>query len=306
MQMNDDYQKAINGTLQSHPIGTPSNLRFVNMTALVLVGYRVLGRPGERTETFGLPGTSQAGQAGGETTVRALEGEYWLVTSADTGAFVAVYATPTDGTSSIYITEWDLLEPNDIGKVPEPDIDGGLLLPADSPRIAVGCGLIPPAGGEAPTRVLREQYWQRLADSYSIAPGETMEYSYTVSSGKQETTSDLKTLETAVSASAGAGWGPVSASVSASLSTSSTTFQQITVTEQTTSYVSEKYSLDHDADKPEMMLNWQLADVVSMFAWDGGTPLGSIVTATQPTVVRGPYILPDPATAGTRSAGGAA
>jgi hypothetical protein len=305
--MNDTYQKAINGTLKSSTgPGSGQGLTFYNMTAMPLAMYLIsadgshLGwstqtqsfQPGE--PGYIIAGTTNAGQQGGSSMPQANPtlGWYWLFTNALTGAFAAVFPTPPSG-GDIYITTWDLLEPNDIGTIPTPDRAAGVLIPTDSPRIVVGCGLSS-QGGISPNVVVREQFWQRLPDSYSIAPGETKQCSYTVTCGKQETTSELSTLESSVSASASGGWGPVSASVSASLSTSSTNFQQVTVTEQTTSYVAETYSLEQDAKSPEMMLCWQLADTVTIYD-SQGSPLGSIVTGTTPTVIGGPYTMPRPA-----------
>ncbi|WP_445516350.1 hypothetical protein [Streptomyces sp. NEAU-174] len=309
MQMNDMYQSAINGTLKSGYTELGQPLTFHNMTTTCLAMYEIAsdgtrwGWDKEEQEfSSGQPsgqivqGTAHPGYQGGQSTTleQPYLNAYWLFVNAWSGAFAAVFQTPTDGSSDIYITDWDLLEPNDIGTIPTPDTDAGILIPTDSPRIVVGSGLLGPTGYGTPNVVIREQFWQRLPDSYSIAPGETKHSSYTVTSGRQQTTSELSTLEASVNASASAGWGPVSASVSASLSTSSTNFQQVTVTEQTTSYVSEKYSLDQGAESPEMMLYWQLADVVTIYDWEG-TPLGSIITGTQPTVIGGPYTPPSPA-----------
>ncbi|MEU9702873.1 hypothetical protein [Streptomyces sp. NPDC047981] len=310
MQMNDTYQMAIDGTLKSSG-NTPldMSLTFHNMTPVWLSMYEVAndgtrwgwnarnqafypGQPGQSVQ-----GASRPGYEGGVSTpVRyPTQGCYWLFTNAFSGAFVAVFETPTDGTTDVYITDWDLLEPNDIGAIPEPDADAGIVIPTDSPRIVVGCGVVGPPDFLSPNLVVREQCWQRLPNSYSIAPGETKESSYTLSSGRQNTTSRLDTLEASVSAAVGGGWGPVSASVSGSLSAASTSFQQLMVTEQTTSYVSEKYSLDTDAKSPEMMLYWQLADIVTVYDWGCTTTYGSVVTGTQPVVIGGPYELPDSA-----------
>ncbi|MFE2144841.1 hypothetical protein ACFXA3_24400 [Streptomyces sp. NPDC059456] len=306
MQMNDDYRKAINGTLTSSTgSGSGFGLTFHNMTAIPLNMYLIAGDgshwgwsakrqtflPGE--PGYLIPGATKAGYQGGSSMAQGNPtlGWYWLFTNALTGAFAAVFGTPSVA-GDICITTWDLLEPNDIGTIPVPDVDAGILIPTDSPRVVVGCGLMSVNSGSSNV-VVREQFWQRLPDSYSIAPGETKQSSYTVTSGKQETTSELSTLETSVNASASAGWGPVSASVSASLSTSSTNFQQVTVTEETTSYVAETYSLDPTAESPEMMLYWQLADSVTIYD-SKNNPLGSIVTGTQPMVIGGPYTMPGP------------
>ncbi|MEE1742034.1 hypothetical protein PUR49_36785 [Streptomyces sp. BE147] len=142
----------------------------------------------------------------------------------------------------------------------------------------VGCGILP--NGNA---VIRQQYWQRLPDSYSIGPLETKTVESTVTSGMQQTSSNLTTVEGSVTGSASAGWGPVSASVSASLSASATSFQQFTATTQTTSYVSDHYE-NHSETASEMHLHWQLTDSITVYDADG-TALSSIITGTQPVII---------------------
>ncbi|WP_328326124.1 MULTISPECIES: hypothetical protein [unclassified Streptomyces] len=86
--------------------------------------------------------------------------------------------------------------------------------------------------------------------------------------------------------SASAGWGPFSASVSASLSESSTTSQQLTVSTQTTSYVSTTF---HNLGaNPEMNFFWQLTDVATVYDKDG-IPLSSVILGEAPAVVSGPW-----------------
>lgn len=116
--------------------------------------------------------------------------------------------------------------------------------------------------------------------------GQTKTVTYTATSGTQDSSSNEETVNKSVSASASAGWGPISASVSAALSTSSTTSQQVTVTTQTTSFVANEY--ENKNDYPEMLLFWQLVDVVTVFDPDGN-PLSSIVSGTQPVVISGPW-----------------
>jgi hypothetical protein len=290
MQMNDMYQQAIDETLHSTAsTGTGNPLTFANGTAIPLNMY-LISTGGEHygydseAQSFapGAPPYRLDPNGGKSLTLADPEAQwYWLFTSACSGAFAAVFQTPASG--DVLITSVDLLNPNDIGQIPRPGKD--VIIPADSPRIVVGCGSLP--NGNV---VVREQYWQRISDSYSIGPGEQKTVSNTVTSGMQQTTSDLTTVEGSVGASASGGWGPVSASVSASLSASSTNFQQFTSTTQTTSYVSDDY--DNSLDNPSrMFLYWQLADSVTAYD-DTGMALSSVVTGTQPVVIGGPYALP--------------
>ncbi|MFE6868854.1 hypothetical protein ACFVFS_20130 [Kitasatospora sp. NPDC057692] len=291
MQMNDTYQQAIDGTLRSQTsAGTGNPLTFYNDTAIALNMYLISGT-GEhygydsQAQNFapGAPPYQVAPNGGSSLTQANPEAHwFWLFTNAYSGAFAAVFETPSSG--NIGITSFDLLEPNDIGHVPRPDQD--VIIPSDSTPVVVGCGAV----GTEGSAVVREQYWQRLSDSYSIGPGERKTVNNTVTSGMQETTSELASVEGSLSASARAGWGPVSASVSASLSAASTTFQQVTTTKQTTSYVSDRY--ENAAGNPAFLhLYWQLTDSVTVYD-RSGNPLSSIVTGTQPVVIGGPYAIP--------------
>lgn len=58
------------------------------------------------------------------------------------------------------------------------------------------------------------------------------------------------------------------------------------MTTQTTSFVANEY--ENKNDYPEMLLFWQLVDVVTVFDPDGN-PLSSIVSGTQPVVISGPW-----------------
>ena len=102
----------------------------------------------------------------------------------------------------------------------------------------------------------------------------------------QKTTSEQTTVAASLGISASAGWGPISASVSTSLSQTSSTFQQVTLTEERTSFVSD--TLENKTDKPRMLLIWQLTDIVTVFEGNG-VPLSSIVSRNAPNVIGGPY-----------------
>ncbi|MFF3840026.1 hypothetical protein [Streptomyces sp. NPDC001930] len=288
MHMTDIYQQAINGTLASKDSPTGSPLTLSNETCVPLTVY-LLSTGGAHYSARTTPDqytndNDVVVQVGSSYTLQNPGSEwYWLFANVYTGAFAAVCQTPASG--SVTITSYDLLDPNDIGRPPHPE--GDTLIPPDSPKIMVGCGTL--ANGNV---VAREQYWQHLPDSYSIGPLEAKTVSSTVTSGMQQTTSDLVTVEASVTGSASGGWGPVSASISASLSVATSSFQQFTTTAQTTSYVSDHYENTSDRHS-RMYLYWQLTDSVTVYDTDG-TALSSVVTGTQPVVIGGPYPKPPP------------
>lgn len=223
---------------------------------------------------------------------------YYKATVAATGALVTVFAC--SGTTSLVLDRTSLNPPNDIGPIPVPTMElpipiepqpspvvegSTMVIPPDSPRVLVAFGTT--VDGNI---ITREQYWARQNDSLCLAGHETRTVSYTVTSGKQQTSSDMKTLETSLGLSAGGGWGPVSASLSASLSRTSTSFQQVTVTEQTTAYLSNTI---HNPDiEPVAYFRWQLMDVITVLgnaSTSTATPLSSLIQAQNPTIVMGPY-----------------
>jgi hypothetical protein len=230
---------------------------------------------------------------------------YYVVTCASTGSLITVLelsanlgpATPTQPVP-VPLTKATLSAPSDIGPIPVPTSsvaaapiepqpptrvpNSTVIVPPDSPRVMVGCGQA--ANGNA---VVREQYWERQSDSICLAGHETKTVSYTVTSGKQQTSSDTITMSASLNSNISGGWGPVSASISASLSASSTSFQQVTVTEQVTSYVSNQITNPHE--EPIAYFRWQLIDVITVFDKGTGQPVSSLVQAENPSIVAGPY-----------------
>ncbi|MFE0689464.1 hypothetical protein ACWGNE_00385 [Streptomyces xiamenensis] len=310
MQMNSMYEDAIRGKLVAKGGGEvlpqiPVSSRLPIPVALYGDGFG--GRTGVNPETRDLePGRPPAiipPYGGGEpkpVMVRPITGAYLVFTSALSGAFVAVVEVTAE-TREICVSSWHLLEPNDIGMVPEPDAGAGIYIPDDSQPIVVGCGVIENVSGPVakPNIVIREQFWEILPNSYSIAPGEEKRYSLQITSGMQSTTSDQQSVEASIGASAGVGWGPVSASVSAALSASSATSQQVVMSEEATENVSNTYTLDEERHShARMVIRWQLSDRVTLY--DGATvlsdpgksALSSVVVNAQPTLVSASEILP--------------
>lgn len=202
-----------------------------------------------------------------------------------TGGFVCTLTVTTQGGT---IKPENVTRPNNIGSFPRLASrnigkNALTLIPPDSERIVVGWG-----GLQNGNHLLREQYWKRSPDSFVLAPLQPkLSVGVATSTGMEETSSTENTIATALGLSLSAGWGPVSGSVSASLSTSSTTFQQVTITTRSTQYINVE--LTNDKDESLVFFRWQLIDTISIFSGDVWTPQASIVVAQAPTLIDGPY-----------------
>ncbi|MFF2040622.1 hypothetical protein ACFVVX_09360 [Kitasatospora sp. NPDC058170] len=283
MRMNDTYQDALNGTLVSVDGGRRTAMTATNATPVHLLVYWVgldgllYGRnPRTGKLAAGYPG--QVLEPGATITWTTVDpADCFVAKVGYSGAFVTAWRAG-EANAAVTITDRELLDPDDIGETPVPT--GSVLVPPNGPRVLVGAGVLPNGNS-----VTREQFWQRLPESYSLAAGEEKTVNHTQTQGMQETSSDSKTVSASVSASASAGWGPFSASVNASLSTSSTKSQQVSVSTQTTGFTSNQYT--NDTSHGWMCLFWQLMDTLTVF--DGtGTPVASVVSAKGPSVVWGP------------------
>lgn len=271
--MNSIYQDALNGTLAGSVGASLGNVTFTNNTEIP-VQLDTISTAGTHISVGTiLPGASA-------TAGPLYVGGYNLITSLKTGAFMTVI-TMVANTTSYSITCGMLCNPNDIGAVPQPNVM--VVIPPDSPRVLVACAKL--ANGNYLTR---EQYWSLQPDSYCLGPNEQKTVSLTSTSGKQHTSSSETSIATSLGVSASGGWGPISASLSASLSTNSSTFQQVTVTEQVTSYISD--TLHNTTATSSLFLRWQLIDVITVLDAQGN-PIASIVSGQNPVLVMGPYNL---------------
>ncbi|MFF2949905.1 hypothetical protein ACFVVU_00935 [Kitasatospora sp. NPDC057965] len=302
MRMTETYQAALDGTLASPPKKSRAEVLVINDLSIPLDLFYLdqsgdLCGPVNGRWTAGVPGLVLEPDGGSVV----ISGDcwadgYWLAKSHYSGAFAAVLRN-LPGKSTMAFSGSDLLDPNNIGPIPEPTAD--VLIPQDGPSVLVATG---PVQHGATTRtpvtvpgddqtglgasVTREQFWHCTGESYSLAPGESRTVSYTVTQGKQDSSSESDTTNASVGVSASAGWGPFSASVSASLSESSTTTQQLTVSTQSTSFVSSTYI--NLGQYPELNLFWQLTDVVTVHDRTG-QPLASVISGEAPSVVSGPW-----------------
>lgn len=267
--MNPIYQAALNGTLMSPTSGSSvSGVQVYNQLPCAIQVYFV-NSSGYREYVGKINPFSNAPLSG------TIVGDYYIFLLPQSGAFISAIEIAS-GVTSYYVSNASLVDPNDIGAIPQPTRT--ILVPPNSPSVLVSVGTVPPtpptqAPSASASVVTREQYWALQGDSYSIVPGESRTTSFTVTSGKQETSSDQATVSSSLGLSAGGGWGPVSASVSASLNVSASLFQQVTVNEQTSTYVSDVVT--NNSQNPILALRWQMADVVTIYN-SSGSPLSAI------------------------------
>lgn len=300
--MIPSYQQALNGTLVSQTGGAAlSSFTLTNNLAVPVNAY-TLGADGAAemwylTANLG-PLTSGVSYSQPDWLPPITAGTWFMVTTLGTGSFVCAFEAQTD-IATYVVSAVDMppepatavflpTNPNNIGPFPEP-AKFGPVIPPDSPRVLVGCGALPNGN-----LVQREQYWERMPDSYCLSPGEQKEFSTTVSEGSLATSSSQTDVTASLDLGASAGWGPVSASISSSLNTQTSTFQQVTVTSRSTSFVSDTVS--NTGPTTLLYLRWQLADVITVFAntpnpLPNVTPVASVILGENPELTGGPYEL---------------
>ncbi len=191
----------------------------------------------------------------------------WVLATTDkiqiilpsTGGLVAVYTQAETSNANLSITNQNLNGPFE-GPPPPAKLSSSLL-PVTPTTTVVGFGFF---GLNSQIAVIREQYWIALTSSISVAPGETKQCAYTVSTGVSRSETDSKSIDASGSVSASAGWGPLSGSISASLSVSSSKTQTVELREETTTSVVETYTNDASSTKTNIYINWQLMDRISL------------------------------------------
>ncbi|MFH0242692.1 hypothetical protein ACGRHY_09670 [Streptomyces sp. HK10] len=301
MKMNRASLDAVYGNLTSpvNPKSPTGWFMFENRTPLELGVYLLSDKgaqlgldSGKGRKRFGvdfpaggIPPTARSDFYAGPL----LNGWYLLFVNQYTGAFVTVkqvsVAKDGDQPVPIAVTLQDLLVPHGIGPPPKPYKN--IVIPPDSPRMTVGCGTTAVQGREK--KVTLEQYWRRLPKSYSIGPHQSRVENYTVTSGRDLTTTAESTLAASLGLSVNAGWGPISTSISASLNTASSTSQQVSTHARTTSFISQEFTNQEDTEK--IILFWELVNLVTVFGVDGKAQASLVYGSEDPAVATAPYTI---------------
>jgi hypothetical protein len=187
-----------------------------------------------------------------------------VLTSAYGGGFVTLLNIEP-GRYAYSANTSTLTKPNDIGPIPQPS--QAIPIPQNSPNIVVACGAA--ANGNI---VIREQYWNLIGDSFTMLPGEMHQVSYTVVTGRQSTSSSETTVGASLGLSGNIGWGPISAGLSVAVNANASFFQQVAISEQSTTFISS--TVTNTSEKPMLVLRWQIMDVLSV--WHHGVPLATV------------------------------
>ena len=273
--MDSDYQSALAGTLCSPSPKAPTtknapNCKLANDLPIPLNMY-YLDQQGFRVFLKQIPAKAQPTADVKKSTVKTVTiahakiNDWLLFTVPASGAFVRVMEICEN--QSEYVVDFlQLTPPFDIGPIPQPTATQ--FIPQNSASILVACGTLPNGN-----TVTREQFWELQGDSYSLAPHETRTISYTVTTGRQSTSSEQATISTQVGFTGSDGWGPVSASLSSSLNASAAVYQQVTINDQSTSYIST--TVTNESDDARLVLRWQLVDNITIFN-NANKPLASV------------------------------
>jgi hypothetical protein len=287
--MNQLYKEALLGTLRPKQTGNPGEFEIVNRSCLPLLLYEVdaAGRLcgyDTTTETFveGAPGFPLAAAGGQEHSVTLTDvndSSCFVLLAARGGAFAAATCKKKVDCHSFSFSSASMIIPNDVGEImPQPTQQQ--LIPGNSPTVVVGCGMVASKGGT----IVREQYWRLANESYSLAPEEKRTISYTVTDGMESTTSEQKTLAMSLGVEVSGGWGPISASISSNLSSSTSSFQQVVLTMETTSF--ESHQVDNKyVDDTLLALIWQLVETITIYDATGAAQ-ATVSTALSPAIVK--------------------
>jgi hypothetical protein len=207
----------------------------------------------------------------------------WVILRDQTSnAYIACFfAAQGDNVVPYEIQGRYLFSSGDIGPCPTPT--ASVLVPPDSPRVVVGCGTTKNGF------VLRYQYWAASAESFTVAPGAERTFSVTTVKGMTSTSSSIETIAQSLSASASAGWGPISASLAYSLSQLSSSTQSYSVEESTTKF--ETMTISNTDTAVAMYLAWQMMDVIQVCSISGSDVVvqAEVVSARMPVIYVGPY-----------------
>jgi hypothetical protein len=287
--MDGVYREALLGELRSEEKeGKPDDFKIVNLTCLPLLLYwvtpnRQLCGYDETRKRFveGAPGFPLGAKGSGKNGVTfegVNDGCCFVLLAARSGAFAAATRKKKVDRLSFEYSCAEMVDPNDLGEIlPKPTQQR--LVPGDSPTVVVGCGMVAATGGT----LAREQYWRLSSESYSLAPKEKRTISYTTSNGMESISSEQKTLAVSVGASVSGGWGPVSASISSNLSSTSSSFQQVTLTTETTSF--ESHTIDNGPEDTLLALIWQLCDLIVVFDSQGALN-ATVSSLLNPSIVK--------------------
>jgi len=185
------------------------------------------------------------------------EGKRVLFTTTFSGAKVYEWNEPCE--QGLHIDNYLLNPPNySISLPPEPTKE--VPIPPDTPRTVVGCG--PWAYNSMFGCIVREQYWRRGSDSFSLGAGETRTVQLSYTFGIEETSSTIKQFSSTLGMSSSMGWDSFALGFNASMSSSITMEHSFSISKTWYSCSTETYK--NTSEETEIVLKWQLMDVMTV------------------------------------------
>lgn len=269
--MNSIYQQALDGTLISAPLDGGFEITVKNLTPIALIIQRINHE-----------GTLQSGSnrfdPNNEIRVQANIDVYFVVRSSVTGSFFSVFMV-TEQNRDVSITTTELSLPFNIAAIPT--AKQGMIIPPNSPKVIVGVGTIPHHGNQ----IIREQYWKRLHDSYSLYGNEEKTINHSVTTGIQQSSSTMQNISESMGLNVHSGWATFSASMSASLNRNTTRTQEISMHTETTRFVTDV--IRNETTNTQVYLKWQLMDVFTIANNDN--VLSRVEVGQSPQIFAEPY-----------------
>ena len=245
----------------------------------------MLSSEGRRLATARLAGGSAAAPTSYTINAPDAKPYSYLVIEATSGAFIRGFTAKagdveTIGASALRPANNPGL-PTYPGELPSPARSGSPL-PADSPPVLIGAGVLTDDDGNDLAILARTQHWQKSGDSYSLPGCASLGVTLTKSTGVTRSSSEMKVVATAVGLSMSAGWGPISASMSASMSQSSSTSQDVSISDTTEATVIRE--LRNLYTTPMVVYLWQLVDRVLILDKKGYKLTAMVETLSEPVI----------------------
>ncbi len=275
--MSSILDQVVAGTFTSNVAddAETTTVMFYNYLYLPLSIYHLNG-PGKRKFVCHAdPVTNPDGSATTSELGEYAIGDAFLVTARYSGAIIFASRLSENYPDQIDAVVTEITVPNKVGQIPLSTAD--VPVPANTPSVLVALGKIKGEFGPFPSYLpapdnkteylilQREQHWRLQGESTSLAPGESREVNYTVTTGMEQSSSAQADVAASLGLSANIGWGPIGASFNASLNADMSVSQQTTLSEQTSVYVAER--MRNKGEKSMIVNRWQLVDTINVYPY---------------------------------------
>ena len=178
---------------------------------------------------------------------------------------------------------------NDIGAPPSPTT--AQLLPPNPDHVVKA--IVPYSFQDSSNNtiervIIREQYWRRSPESYSLAPGQSLSLSVTEKTGVDTTSSTSVEvgleLGMEVSGKQKFGWGEVAAKITGKLETKAKYAQQVVISSEETVQTTQTWT--NTGPNAKLYLVWELIDEYTIVTPNKGNIRAVFSLALEPTIVQ--------------------